>query len=268
MNAGAGFHNTGREEGASPSLDISQHSAKNAGVEPPVSPSCYSETSGNKNLHLTGLIRHNPMSTIALEELTYSMGNLIEVVEIPKQRHSKGRDVPYTELCDLPPSKEKMRWQNVIMQLQPSSTPKKTRQVFMKAIDSFEFDAAVTARQIIRGLSQTFDSLAFAGRQFLQNSDPFIHDWLTIHSKAKQWANEGILPRKTRVCHTYQDMALTALLELNEDLRQFHAHTRKAYADVQKALSIATAVDSKWGSHSRPAKDKTIASLHEMAKNG
>ncbi|RMY56355.1 hypothetical protein D0865_03696 [Hortaea werneckii] len=277
MNAGAGFHNTGREEGASPSLDISQHSAKNAGVEPPrdvgqqeLTPDRPNTTQPNEHyVYEVDLFRSlSFLVDRALEELTYSMGNLIEVVEIPKQRHSKGPDVPYTELCDLPPSKEKMRWQNVIMQLQPSSTPKKTRQVFMKAIDSFEFDAAVTARQIIRGLSQTFDSLAFAGRQFLQNSDPFIHDWLTIHSKAKQWANEGILPRKTRVCHTYQDMALTALLELNEDLRQFHAHTRKAYADVQSALSIATAVDSKWGSHSRPAKDKTIASLHEMAKNG
>ncbi|RMX83933.1 hypothetical protein D0869_04943 [Hortaea werneckii] len=293
MDAGAGFHNTGKDEGSSRSLDTSQRSPKDATAEPPISLSRYNETTGTADddagcsddfyvpllPNTTQPIEHyvyevdlfRSLSFLvdrALEVLTYSMRNLIEVVEIPKQRHSKGRDVPYTELCDLPPSKEKMRWQNVIMQLQPSSTPKKTRQMFMKAIDSFEFDAAVTAGQIIRPLSQTFDSLAFAGRQFLQNSDPFIHNWLTIHSKAKQWANEGILHRKTRVCHTYQDMALTALLELKEDLRQFHAHTRKAYADVQKALSIAIAVDSKWGSQSRPAKDKTIASLHDMAKNG
>lgn len=202
----------------------------------------------------------------ALEVLTSLMGEIAEVVEIPKRRHSKGRDVPYTELSDLPPSREKMRWQNVIMQLQSSSTPKKTEQVFIKAIDSFEFDAAVTARQIMRPLSQTFDDLAFAGQHFLLNNDPFIHDWLTIHSKAKQWANEGILHRKTRVCHTYQEMALSALLELNEDLRQFHTHTRKAYEDVQTALSVATAVDSEWGSQSRSAKDETIASLRDMAK--
>ncbi|KAI7551786.1 hypothetical protein KC331_g2331 [Hortaea werneckii] len=49
MDTGADFHNTGKEEGATPSLDISQHSAKNAGVEPPVSPSCYSETSGTSD---------------------------------------------------------------------------------------------------------------------------------------------------------------------------------------------------------------------------
>ncbi|KAI7244120.1 hypothetical protein KC365_g1686 [Hortaea werneckii] len=49
MNAGAGSHNTGKEEGASPSLDVSQHSAKKAGVEPPVSPSCHSETPGTSD---------------------------------------------------------------------------------------------------------------------------------------------------------------------------------------------------------------------------
>ncbi|RMY94378.1 hypothetical protein D0864_05539 [Hortaea werneckii] len=154
------------------------------------------------------------------------------------------------------------------MQLWPSSTSKYTDQVFKKAIDSFEFDAAVTARQIIWPLSQTFDKLALAGQRFLLNKDPFIHDWLTIHSKAKQWANEGMLHRKTRVCHNYRDMALTALLELNKDLRHFHAHTRKAYGDVQKALSIATTLDGEWNSRGKQAKDETIANLRHMAKNG
>ncbi|KAI6847654.1 hypothetical protein KC332_g510 [Hortaea werneckii] len=298
MNAGAGFHNSSKDEGSSPSLDTSQLNAENADTKPPVRPSRYSETTGTSDddarcsddervlLYTNPVVRANTthpnehyvyevdkfralsfLVDRALEELPSFIGELVEVVEIPKQRHSRRRVVPYTELSDLPPSRDNMRWQNVIMQPWPSSTSKNTEQVFKKAIDSFEFDAAVTARQIIQPLSQTFDKLALAGQHFLLNRDPFIHDWLTIHSKAKQWANEGILHRKTRVCHTYQGMALTALLELNEDLRQFHAHTRKAYGDVQKALSIATAVDGEWDTRPKQEKDETIANLRHMAKN-
>ncbi|KAI7352056.1 hypothetical protein KC354_g12174 [Hortaea werneckii] len=299
MDAGAGFHNTSKDEGSSPSLHTSQLNAENAGAESPVSPSRYSETTSTPDdearcsdderrlMSINPVVRPNTthpnehyvyevdkfralsfLVDRALEELPLLMAQLVEVVEIPKQPHSRRRDVPYTKLSDLPPSRDGMRWQNVITQLWPSSTSKNTDQVFMKAIDSFEFHAAVTARQIIRPLSQTCDNLASAGRQFLLNMDPFIHDWVTIHSKAKQWANKGVLHRKTRVCHVYQKMVLTALLELNEDLRQFHAHTRKAYGNVQRALSIVKAVDSGWASRGKQAKDETIANLRHMAQMG
>ncbi|KAI7236299.1 hypothetical protein KC330_g3787 [Hortaea werneckii] len=188
MYAGAGFHNTGKDESSSPSLETSQRSAKDATAEPSISPSRCSETTGTadddagcSDDFYVPLLCDRPNTTQPIEHYVYEvylfralfflvdralkvltslMGDIIEVVEIPKQRHSKGRDVPYTELSDFPPSREKMRWQNVIMQLQPSSTPEKTEQVFMEAIDSFEFDAAVTPRQIIRPLSQMSDNLA------------------------------------------------------------------------------------------------------------
>ncbi|KAI7087795.1 hypothetical protein KC356_g3888 [Hortaea werneckii] len=153
VDAGAGFHNTSKGEGSSPSLHTSQLNAKNAGAESPVSPRRYSETTSTPDdeAHCSDderrLMYTNPVirpSTThpnehyvyevdkfralsflvdrALEELPFLMAQLVEVVEIPKQRHSRRRDVPYTELSDLPPSRDDMRWQNVIMQLLPSST--------------------------------------------------------------------------------------------------------------------------------------------------
>lgn len=68
MYAGAGFYNTGKDEGSSPSLNNSQRSAKNATAEPFISPSRYSETTGTPDddadcsddeplLHTTPVVR-------------------------------------------------------------------------------------------------------------------------------------------------------------------------------------------------------------------
>ncbi|KAI7551788.1 hypothetical protein KC331_g2330 [Hortaea werneckii] len=186
---------------------------------------------------------------------------LIDLVSEVKLRHGRRRELPYEDLNDLPPAKDEMRWDRLIHRLWSKNTYEEADAIFAQIIDSFHFEAAVSAVKIFRPLSHAFDKLSAALSNF--DTDPYKADDETLRLQAEEWAKSDKEWREEMLRCQY-DLhlpAIKALRNLNADFHEFHISTRDVRAEVKELIALEEMIDPIWHRKAEGEQRETVLRL-------
>ncbi|KAI7162981.1 hypothetical protein KC349_g1638 [Hortaea werneckii] len=186
---------------------------------------------------------------------------LIDLVSEVKLRHGRRRELPYEDLNNLPPAKDEMRWDRLIHRLWCKNTYEEADAIFAQIIDSFHFEAAVSAVKIFRPLSHAFDKLSAALSNF--DTDPYNADDETLRLQAEEWAksDEEWREEMLRCQYDLHLPAIKALQNLNADFHEFHISTRDVRAEAKELIALGEMIDPIWHRKAEGEQRETVLRL-------